>query len=336
MCGEAVTLVLPLSARARVAALWELADRGASADELLDAVLSEGVRALSDLVLVSEHDETLRVIVRGSVTAVVSTPESEVTVAAVPGTIWNEQLFAGASGVRVSLGGDTVADSALRPGITRISLLEVDTSTRASRPGLDEVEAPTTHPQHAEPASTQPEQRVGRVEPEAASEPEAEASPSRVVPFRDDWPDRDGHTQAAVAPPEFTRPPVPGQEQAPPVLSRPVAKLVFSTGDVVDVDRVILAGRAPEARRFASHDQPRLLTLPSPHQEISSTHLEVRPGAGADHGMAIVTDLGSTNGTVLMQPGLPAEDLRPGIAVSLVPGAVLDLGDGVTIQVTNP
>ena len=78
------------------------------------------------------------------------------------------------------------------------------------------------------------------------------------------------------------------------------------------------------------------MTLPSPHQEISSTHLEVRPGAGADHGMAIVTDLGSTNGTVLMQPGLPPEDLRPGIAVSLVPGAVLDLGDGVTIQVTNP
>ena len=41
---------------------------------------------------------------------------------------------------------------------------------------------------------------------------------------------------------EFTRPPVPGQEVAPSVLSRPVAKLVFSTGDVVDVDRVILQG----------------------------------------------------------------------------------------------
>ena len=33
------------------------------------------------------------------------------------------------------------------------------------------------------------------------------------------------------------------------------------------------------------------------------------------------------------QPGLPAEDLRPGIAVQLVPGAIIDLGDGVTIQV---
>jgi hypothetical protein len=98
----------------------------------------------------------------------------------------------------------------------------------------------------------------------------------------------------------------------------------------------VLVGRAPEARRFASHDQPHVVTVPSPHQEISSTHLEIRPGAGADHGSAIATDLGSTNGTVLAQPGLDPEDLTPGIAVSLIPGAVLDLGDGVTIQVTNP
>jgi hypothetical protein len=62
-----------------------------------------------------------------------------------------------------------------------------------------------------------------------------------------------------------------------------------------------------------------LLTVPSPNQEISSTHLEIRPGAGADHGSAVVTDLGSTNGTVLVQPGLPPEDLQPGIAVQLIP-----------------
>ena len=92
----------------------------------------------------------------------------------------------------------------------------------------------------------------------------------------------------------------------------------------------------PEARRSASADQPRLVTVPSPHQEISSTHLEIRPGSGADHGAAVVTDLGSTNGTVLVQPGLPPEELQPGIAVQLVPGAVVDLGDGVSIQVTTP
>ncbi len=119
-------------------------------------------------------------------------------------------------------------------------------------------------------------------------------------------------------------------------LSSAVARLVFSSGDNVEVDRAVLVGRAPEARRFSSGDQPRLVTVPSPAQEISSTHLEIRPGAGADHGSAVVTDLGSTNGTVLVQPGLPPEELQAGIGVQLVPGAILDLGDGVTIQVINP
>ena len=183
-------------------------------------------------------------------------------------------------------------------------------------------------------------------EPVAASpmhfgEPADDPTPTGETPAvqeaaQDDWYDRDGQTQAGAPVADFDRPPVPGQEVAPQVVSQPVASLVFSTGDVVAVDRAVLVGRAPEARRFASHDQPHVVTVSSPQQEISSTHLEIRPGAGADHGSAVATDLGSTNGTVLAQPGLEPEELTPGIAVSLVPGAVLDLGDGVTIQVTNP
>ena len=119
------------------------------------------------------------------------------------------------------------------------------------------------------------------------------------------------------------------------MVARPVAKLVFSSGETVEVDRTVLVGRAPEAQR-ASSENPRLVTVPSPQQEISSTHLEVRAGSGVDHGSAVVTDLGSTNGTVLVQPGLAPEDLQPGITVQLIPGAIIDLGDGVTIQVTNP
>ena len=115
-----------------------------------------------------------------------------------------------------------------------------------------------------------------------------------------------------------------------------VAKLMFSDGQQVLVDRVILIGRAPEARRFDATEQPSLITVPSRLHEISSTHVEVRPGTGGDAGSALVTDMGSTNGTVLVQPGLQPEDLKPGIAVPLQPGAIINLGDGVTIQVTRP
>jgi len=162
----------------------------------------------------------------------------------------------------------------------------------------------------------------------AAPEPEPVAS-------RDS--DHDGLTQAGVNAEEFAleQPGIPGQPMAPSV-TRPVAKLIVSNGETVDVDRVVLIGRAPEARRFTSTEQPTLVTVPSPMHEISSTHVEVRPGSGADHGSAVVTDMGSTNGTVLVQPGLPPEDLKPGIAVQLIPGAIINLGDGLTIQVARP
>ena len=147
-----------------------------------------------------------------------------------------------------------------------------------------------------------------------------------------DDPDHDGHTQGGTTP-ERPLPGIPGQPPAPPV-TRSVARLVFTGGETVDVDRAVVVGRAPEPRH--GDDGARLVSVPSPHQEISGTHLEIRPGSGADHGSAVATDLGSTNGTLLVQPGLPPEDLKAGIAVQLIPGAVLDLGDGVSIQVVNP
>ncbi|HEU5035824.1 MAG TPA: FHA domain-containing protein [Nocardioides sp.] len=147
--------------------------------------------------------------------------------------------------------------------------------------------------------------------------------------------DHDGLTQGGGTPTERPLPGIPGQPPAPPVTARPVARLLFSSGESVDVDRAVLVGRAPEVRAGADV-RTRLVRVSSPHQEISSTHLEIRPGSGADHGSAVVTDLGSTNGTQLVQPGLPPEDLKAGIAVQLIPGAVIDLGDGVSIQVVTP
>jgi hypothetical protein len=115
----------------------------------------------------------------------------------------------------------------------------------------------------------------------------------------------------------------------------PVAHLSFSSGAEVDVDGLVVIGRAPDAGRFPTHEAPVLVTVPSPHSEISSTHVEVRPGTGDDLGSAVVTDLGSTNGTLLVQPGHRPEELRPGVPVVLEIGALIDLGDGLTIRVTE-
>lgn len=309
--GDEVILVLPPTERPRVAGLWELADAGATADELLDAVLAGGLRSLTDLVLVAHGADTARVLVRGGATVTVTTREGERAVRPADGTTWVDEVVPEASGWHVQVASGGAEPSLPLPvGLTRVS----------------SVAAGNTVEPHPEPEAAAPDS----VAPGA--EPQAEPTPIGA----DEWStDQDGQTRAGPPARDFDRPVIPGQEHAPAVVSQPVATLVFSTGDVIEVDRAILVGRAPEARRFASQDQPQLVTVSSPNQEISSTHVEIRPGAGADHGMAIVTDLGSTNGTVVAQPGLSPEELQPGIAVSLIPGAVLDLGDGVTIQVTN-
>lgn len=184
----------------------------------------------------------------------------------------------------------------------------------------------------------QPEPPPVPVPPSAPPFPGDAAPAGQPAGPGDEGHDHDGMTQIGFDRSEFARqqPGIPGQPPAPQVTQQPVAKLVISNGETVDVDRVVLVGRAPEARRFTSTEQPRLVTVPSPLHEISSTHIEIRPGSGVDHGTAVVTDMGSTNGTVLVQPGLGPEELSPGIAVQLIPGAVINLGDGLTIQVVNP
>jgi hypothetical protein len=143
----------------------------------------------------------------------------------------------------------------------------------------------------------------------------------------------------AASTPDSTPATTPATTPAPPTQDGevpPVAVLRLPHGERVPVDRTVLLGRAPELRRHSAAGAPRLVALPSPQQEVSATHLEVRPGEGADLGAAVATDLGSTNGTVLAQPGLPAETLLPGVPAALLPGALLDLGDGCTLVVEAP
>lgn len=335
--GDQATVLLPASQRGRVAGLWDLADSGADADALLDALLAGGLSSLDHFALVAHGDDGTRLIVRGAATASVSSAAGEEIVSATAGTTWSERVLTGVSHVRVTLDGDGDAEHALTPGLSRVSVVELGTPAPSAPAAPEAPAAPVEQPAAAVVPQQEPAPEPEPAPPMSFGEPDDDPTPTGETPaVQDDWSDRDGHTMAGAPVPDFERPPIPGQEMAPDVVSQPVASLVFSTGDVVAVDRTVLVGRAPEARRFASHDQPHVVTVPSPHQEISSTHLEIRPGAGADHGSAIATDLGSTNGTVLALPGLDAEELKPGIAVSLVPGAVLDLGDGVTIQVTHP
>ncbi|TGO04380.1 FHA domain-containing protein [Serinibacter arcticus] len=115
--------------------------------------------------------------------------------------------------------------------------------------------------------------------------------------------------------------------------SRPAAEpaapglhLSFSHGVEVQLDRPVLVGRAPEARPGVD---AQLVAVPSPQQDISRTHCEIR----LDGEDVLVTDLRSTNGTIVSRPGQAPHRLHPGEGTSASAGSRIDLGDGVVIVV---
>jgi hypothetical protein len=121
--------------------------------------------------------------------------------------------------------------------------------------------------------------------------------------------------------------------QGPQLVPRPVlAVLRSSDGTTADVDRAVLIGRAPSAQRSSAR-APRLMTLPSPGHDISRTHVEVVP----EGWQVAVTDLHSTNGTVLVHPGgVDRQQLVPGEPVQVQLGSVVELGDGISVLIDFP
>ena len=358
--GERAVVILPPTEKPRVAALWELVDGGAGFDVTLDALISGGLRELSAFVLVSTGEGETRVVIRGPARAEFQVEGETVQLEGSNATTWVERSMSEVERMSIVLHDDELTDElpsyVVDGGLFRISRLD----EAPAHTGPDElVEEPAYEREFPLLAAEAPaetdaddeyEEEYDEVAPVRSPEPPAwtpepptlppPPPPAPVLPPMPDSPftdhDHDGLTVGgAWEPPPAEPPGIPGQPPAPDV-TVPVARLQISNGDEVSVDRAVVIGRAPEARRFNDTEQPLLVTVPSPHLEISSTHIEVRPGTGADHGTAVVTDLGSTNGTVLVQPGLGPEDLSPGVAVQLIPGAIIDLGDGVTIKVASP
>jgi len=301
--GAGAVVLLPPGEKRRVAAVWALVDDGAGFDEVLDALIAEGLRDLPGFALVSVHDGDARVVLRGGVTAAVRIDGEEVRVAGTAGATWVEREMRRVDGFQVEVDDEWVDDVAeeetvlltLGDGIARASgVVEPATVDPAAAP------APVPDPD-PDPA------------PDPAPEPEADLQP----------PPQDVATERMAT---------PAPTGASPTT---VVRLQLSTGDTVDVDRPVLLGRDPHPDA-AGDVEPRLVALPSPSREISATHLEVRPGAGPDAGTVVATDLGSTNGTVVVQPGMPREELAAGVPTALLPGAVVDLGDGITIEVVQP
>lgn len=143
--------------------------------------------------------------------------------------------------------------------------------------------------------------------------------------------DHDGATISVAEARALRKNPPTAAPDAPtavlPVVQGAAGRVRVSSGQVVTLDRTVIVGRRPRSTRASGADLPHLIAVESPQQDISRSHLEIRPEGDT----VVVVDLHTTNGSTLLRPGADPLRLHPGEPTLVLSGDVVDLGDGVTV-----
>jgi hypothetical protein len=130
----------------------------------------------------------------------------------------------------------------------------------------------------------------------------------------------------------------PGQATAVP--SPPVVEVVPARrapgihsfvvdGSTYWLDVPAIIGRNPRGPRVPTGEPLTLITVNSPTNEVSSSHVEIRQRGTT----VVVTDLRSTNGTSVTIPLSQPRRLRPSESIVVSSGSLIDIGDGTIIHI---
>ncbi len=207
------------------------------------------------------------------------------------------------------------------------------------------------HPDDADHTVVRPRPKIEPAEPEDLEADTFVPSPTGLsVPGRGDptVPAARREPPALVEPPAVVEPPalVEPPRSHPVVVERPITPRVglpidpdgltvpwyrirVNRHEPIPLDVPALIGRQPVSPRIAIGGVPRLVRVPSPGREVSSTHIELRQQGAS----VIVTDLRSTNGTIVSIPGSSSQKLRQGESLVVSAGTVVDIGDGNTVEI---
>ncbi|WP_395691012.1 RDD family protein [Nocardioides sp.] len=172
--------------------------------------------------------------------------------------------------------------------------------------------------------------RAPEPDPAASSPAPPAASSSPPTPRRRSPQHRAPDPAPAAVPPSPAPP--PRQRLGHPLLPEASARwrIGFDSGESLVVEGPVLVGRRPEPR--AGEVARTLLALPSADMSLSKTHASVQVAAD---GALVVTDRGSTNGSVLLRGGV-ARDLPPGRPTTLLEDDHVRLGDRIMTVVREP
>ena len=100
-------------------------------------------------------------------------------------------------------------------------------------------------------------------------------------------------------------------------------------GEAHSIDRVVVMGRSPRLSQLSGRVVHRTVVVSSPNREVSANHLALAPQGDA----VLVTDLRSTNGTVVTLPNASPVALRPGESLVVGSGTRIVLGDGNWVEI---
>lgn len=213
-------------------------------------------------------------------------------------------------------------DAAAEAGVEDATLVPTDATFAPVADEFDHLWGATVHTPIEDAAVRPP------AEPEHAP-----AEPLAPAPAAPGSGDHDGATISA-AELRALRQQTPAAADETPTAVFPVAEVAassgrirMSTGQVVALDRTVIIGRRPRSTRASGANLPHLIAVESPQQDISRSHLEIRPEGDT----VVVIDLHTTNGSTLLRPGADPVRLHPGEQTLVLSGDVVDLGDGVTV-----
>ena len=361
--GETLLVIGAPADQGTVDALWEALVATGGFQRVLDVLTNKGLAATPPFALFDGSAASLRIIVRGPVMATVTDAAGTRRLDGSGVTTWLEQTLAEVSSAIVDVAGAAAADGVVQLplglGAAWVSSLELRFGAPAapmsepSRPVIASQESVPAAEVEIDPEATVTEPPTGRIDTptgksdtpddgydylfgatmfrdvagaavlEASAEEEAAAAPERAG-------DHDGHTvlTSDIAKLREGRTAKRGVS-APPTVPAPRVFLALSNGSREALTQPILVGRSPSVSRVPGGQMPRLLTVGTPDQDISRTHVRFV----LEGGTVVVTDLHSRNGTLVLLPGKEPQKLRAGEPTSVIAGTVVDLGGGVTLTV---
>ncbi|MBD8584705.1 FHA domain-containing protein [Frigoribacterium sp. CFBP 8766] len=135
------------------------------------------------------------------------------------------------------------------------------------------------------------------------------------------------HDERRSAPPVPPAPP-----PAPPAQAARRVHALRVGGEARRLEGPVVVGRRPAAPRVPTGAPIVLVVVPSPTGEVSGSHVRVEQ-VGAT---VVVTDLRSTNGTVVTMPGRLPVTLRQGESSVVLAGTIVDVGDGNLLEILPP